>query len=45
MDKARVEAQSFRLTLDEQISVDALTRYIAGGFAWLLVCSFMAASH
>ena len=31
VDKARVEAQSFRLTLDEQISVDALTRYIAGG--------------
>eukprot|EP00891_Asterochloris_glomerata_P006823 jgi/Astpho2/6823/Aster-06499 len=30
VDKARVEAQSFRLTLDEQISVDALTRYIAG---------------
>lgn len=42
MDKARVEAQSFRLTLDEQISVDALTRYIAGGLGWLVMCLSMA---
>lgn len=30
INRARVEAQSYRLTLDEPISVDYLTKYIAG---------------
>ena len=30
VDKARVEAQSYRLTLDEQASVEYITKYIAG---------------
>jgi 20S proteasome subunit alpha 4 len=30
INRARIEAQSYRLTLDEPISVDYLTKYIAG---------------
>ena len=30
VNKARVEAQSYRLTLDEQASVEYITKYIAG---------------
>lgn len=30
MDKARVEAQSHRLTLEDAVSVDYLTKYVAG---------------
>ena len=30
LNKARVEAQSYRLTLDEQASVEYITKYIAG---------------
>ena len=30
VNKARVEAQSYRLTLDEQASVEHITKYIAG---------------
>eukprot|EP00879_Flechtneria_rotunda_P002523 GHRR01002721.1.p1 GENE.GHRR01002721.1~~GHRR01002721.1.p1 ORF type:complete len:259 (+),score=84.00 GHRR01002721.1:132-908(+) len=30
INRARVEAQSYRLTLDEKITVDYLTKYIAG---------------
>lgn len=30
INKARVEAQSYRLTLDEQVSVEYLTKHIAG---------------
>lgn len=30
VDKARVEAQSHRLTLEDPVSVDYLTRYVAG---------------
>lgn len=30
VNRARIEAQSHRLTLDEPIGVDALTRFIAG---------------
>ena len=37
VNKARVEAQSFRLRFDEQIRVDALTRYIAGRVLSLII--------
>uniref|UniRef100_A0A383W8L7 Proteasome subunit alpha type n=1 Tax=Tetradesmus obliquus TaxID=3088 RepID=A0A383W8L7_TETOB len=30
VNRARVEAQSYRLTLDEKVTVDYITRYIAG---------------
>lgn len=30
VNKARIEAQSYRLTLDEQVTVEYLTKYIAG---------------
>jgi len=30
VNRARMEAQSYRLTLDEQVSVDHITKYIAG---------------
>lgn len=30
VNRARIEAQSYRLTLDEPISIDYLTKYIAG---------------
>eukprot|EP00775_Hariotina_reticulata_P010603 gene10603-10761_t len=30
INKARVEAQSYRLTLDEKVTVDYITKYIAG---------------
>ena len=31
VDRARVEAQSYRLTLDEEVNVEYIARYIAGG--------------
>lgn len=37
INRARVEAQSYRLTLDEKVTVDYLTKYIAGRF--LRMCS------
>ncbi len=30
INRARIEAQSYRLTLDERVTVDYLTKYIAG---------------
>lgn len=30
VNRARIEAQSYRLTLDEAVTVDYITRYIAG---------------
>jgi 20S proteasome subunit alpha 4 len=30
VNRARVEAQSYRLTLDEKVTVDYITRHIAG---------------
>lgn len=30
VNRARLEAQSYRLTLDEKVSVEYMTRYIAG---------------
>lgn len=31
VDRARTEAQSYRLTLDEEVTVEYVARYIAGG--------------
>ena len=30
VDRARTEAQSYRLTLDEEVTVEYIARYIAG---------------
>ena len=39
INKARVEAQSYRLTLDEKITVEHLTKHIAGGVSGVMAVS------
>ncbi len=44
INRARVEAQSYRLTLDEKITVDHLTKYIAGEAHIPVAVAFSSAS-